>query len=103
MTYSQQNDWLNGLLSTLSLLPNGVNPVGDLNPIFESFKLVAGYTGILLCLILSLLASSSSEFIRKFYFNVFWYSHQFLAIAFFILISVHGLQGKFYISFQKYN
>jgi hypothetical protein len=93
MTYSQQNDWLNGLLSTLSLLQNGVNPVGDLNPIFESFKLVAGYTGVLLCLILSVLASSSSEFIRKFYFNIFWYLHQLLAIAFFTLISVHGLQG----------
>ena len=46
MTSVIQNTTINGLISTLSLQTNGVNPVGDSNPVFESFKLLPGITFI---------------------------------------------------------
>lgn len=83
-----------GLISTLSHLQSDkLNPVRGSIPVFEAFKLLPGVTGILLCLILSIVASSSSAFIRRSFFNLFWYMHQILAFLFFIFFIVHGLQG----------
>jgi len=83
-----------GLISTLSNLQTDspVNPAKSSVPIFEAFKLLPGTTGIILCLILSLIASSSSAFFRRSVFNIFWYMHQILAFVFFIFLIVHGLQ-----------
>jgi len=94
LTLTKSNSSLNGLISTLSLQTNGINPASGSIAIFETIKLLPGISGIFLCLILCVIASSSSEFIRRSYFNLFWYSHQILALLFFILFAVHGLQGK---------
>ena len=96
-SFTNQHDLLNGLLSTLSFIQNGsyINPVQTDNavPIIEAIKLLPGTTGILLCLILSIIASTSSEYMRRSFFNLFWYAHQILALLFFILFSAHGVQG----------
>ena len=72
-----------------------VNPirVPNSNSIFESLKLAAGITGVVLCIILLILASSSSKFIRRSFYNVFWYFHQFGAVIYFLAIVTHGIQG----------
>lgn len=97
---ASDQDHLQGLLSTLSLLymrPNTtyVNPVQTDNPItiIEGLKLVAGVTGILMCVALSLLVSTSSEYMRRSFYNIFWYVHQGLAVVFFVLFIIHGVQG----------
>lgn len=97
---ASDDEHLQGLLSTLSLLnmrPNGtyVNPVQTDNAItiIEGLKLVAGVTGILMCVALSLLASTSAEYMRRSFYNIFWYAHQALAFLFFALFVVHGVQG----------
>ncbi|RNA41952.1 cytochrome b-245 heavy chain-like [Brachionus plicatilis] len=90
---------LSGLFSTLSLLnkrPNGtfINPVDTENavPLFEAFKILAGVSGIIMCLSLSILASTSSESIRKSFYNLFWYSHQIFAFIFMSFFCIHGAQ-----------
>jgi NADPH oxidase len=72
-----------------------VNPmkVANSNPILESLKLAAGVTGVVLCIILLILISSSSKFIRRSFYNVFWYFHQFGAVIYFLAIAAHGIQG----------
>ncbi len=91
---------LNGLLSTLSFLgdrPNEtyINPVQTDNafPIIEAFKLAAGLTGLLMCLCLSLIASTSTKYMRRSFYNLFWYSHQSIGALFLVLFCVHGIQG----------
>lgn len=96
---SANQDDLSGLFSTLSLLnkrPNGsfINPINTENaiPIFEAFKLLAGLSGIIMCVSLSILASTSSENIRRSFYNLFWYSHQIFALVFLIFFCIHGAQ-----------
>ena len=88
---------LPGLLSTLSNLRGDyyLNPVRTEHalPIIEAIKMVPGITGILLCIILLIFASTSSFFIRHYFYNLFWYVHQVSAALFIILFCVHGLQG----------
>lgn len=97
LTYNSSTDNKktdSGLISTLSnLQTNQLNPAKSSIPIFETFRILPGVTGVFMCLVLSLIASSSSEFIRRAFFNIFWYMHQLLASLFFILLVVHGLQG----------
>lgn len=77
-----------GLISTLSNLPNSyINPVTGSIPVFETFKILPGITGLVMCLILSLIVSSSTKFLRLAVFNVFWYMHQVLAVLFFVLFA----------------
>jgi NADPH oxidase len=91
---------LNGLLSTLSLLSDGINstyinPVQTDNgiPIIETLKLASGVTGIVMCLTLTILISTSTEYMRRSFYNLFWYAHQSTALVFIILFCVHGIQG----------
>jgi hypothetical protein len=93
-------DLLQGLISTLSLLPttpNGtwINPVRKLNsvPIFETLKSLAGVTGIIMCLSLSIIVSSTIEHVRRSFFNLFWYTHQIFAFLFVTMFFIHGLSG----------
>lgn len=89
-----------GLLSTLSLLPlnkNGtfINPIRDANAnvIGESFKFAAGITGIVLCIVLALFATTASEYIRRSFYNLFWVMHNVLAVLFVLCACLHGIQG----------
>ncbi|RNA41959.1 cytochrome b-245 heavy chain, partial [Brachionus plicatilis] len=95
----KEKELLSGLFSTLSLLnkrPNGtfINPVDTENavPLFEAFKILAGVSGIIMCISLSVMASSSSESIRKSFYNLFWYSHQIFATVYFLFLFIHGAQ-----------
>jgi NADPH oxidase 2 len=87
---------LGGLLSILSHLGHDVylNPVKTDNslPIVETIKMLPGTTGVLMCLCLCVIASTSSEIVRRSFFNLFWYTHQLMASSFFIFFIVHGLQ-----------
>ncbi|RNA12749.1 Cytochrome b-245 heavy chain [Brachionus plicatilis] len=96
---TKEEELLSGLFSTLSSLnkrPNGsfINPVENENsvPIFEGFKLLSGVSGIIMCISLSIMASSSSENIRKPFYNLFWYSHQIFAAVYFLFLFIHGAQ-----------
>ena len=96
LSYSNktENTIISGLISTLSLQKNGVNPVSqNSNPVFEAIKLLPGITGIVLCIVLSAIASSASETIRRSFYNLFWYSHQILAFLFYVMFIFHGFQG----------
>jgi NADPH oxidase len=72
-----------------------VNPVKvpNSNTTAEALKLAAGVTGIVLCMVLAVMASSSSRFIRRSYYNVFWYIHQICAVLYFLALVTHGIQG----------
>ena len=84
------------LLNILSRLDNPyLNPVriSNANTIVESFKLVSSVTGIIMCMILSLLASSACEFMRRLNYNFFYYMHCAMAILFIICFCLHDTQG----------
>jgi predicted ferric reductase len=96
---STEQDLLSGLLSTLSLLSSKenntyINPimVNDPVAIFETLKIAAGITGVLMVMTLGILLSTSLEYIRRSFYNLFWYMHQIIAILFFIMFCVHGIQ-----------
>ncbi|XP_045195343.2 cytochrome b-245 heavy chain-like isoform X1 [Mercenaria mercenaria] len=94
------DDNLKGLLSALSNLDDGnpyetyINPVRDSteDPSLFVVKTVAGTSGIVATLALIIMVSSSTEVIRRSYFELFWFTHH-LFVLFFIGICVHGLQG----------
>ena len=72
-----------------------VNPVrtANSNPILESLKILPGPTGVIMCLLLAIMASSSSRLIRRSFYNLFWYLHQICATIFMLGFILHGLQG----------
>lgn len=63
------------------------NPVGGLN---VAFTFLAGLTGVVITLALILIITSSTETIRRSYFEVFWFTHH-LFIVFFIGLVIHGV------------
>ncbi|KAL4232497.1 NADPH oxidase 3 [Mactra antiquata] len=93
-------DKVKELQSALSILDDRstaqtyVNPVRDSSesPSLFALKSLAGVSGIIVTLALILMVSSSTEVIRRSYFEVFWFTHHLFAI-FFIGICIHGLQG----------
>ncbi|XP_020501080.2 NADPH oxidase 1 [Labrus bergylta] len=72
-----------------------LNPIRSLNvdaqqsPTYLVFTTIAGITGVIITLALILIITSSMEFIRRSYFEVFWYTHH-LFIIFFIGLVFHG-------------
>ncbi|ESO94872.1 hypothetical protein LOTGIDRAFT_180688 [Lottia gigantea] len=58
----------------------------------EVFKTIAGVSGVIITLCLILIVSSSTETIRRWYFELFWYTHH-LFIIFLIGFVIHGIQG----------
>ncbi|XP_030055564.1 NADPH oxidase 2 [Microcaecilia unicolor] len=63
------------------------NPTGGLN---VAFTFLAGLTGVVITLALILIITSSTETIRRSYFEVFWFTHH-LFIVFFIGLVIHGV------------
>lgn len=70
--------------------PPGVN-VPSLDAFVVCFTTVAGVTGHVMVLVLFLMVTSSVEFIRRSFFEVFWYTHH-LFIIYFIALALHQTQ-----------
>ncbi|XP_033111646.1 cytochrome b-245 heavy chain-like isoform X2 [Anneissia japonica] len=89
---------------TLSFLPyeqpdTWVNPVQNpsettygLGVIQQVMQRVAGWTGIFITMALLLMYTSSTEFIRRYYFETFWFTHHLFIIYYGFLIA-HGAEG----------
>ncbi|XP_039270448.1 NADPH oxidase 2-like [Styela clava] len=59
-------------------------------PIGSVFLLTGGWTGVIITTALFFMVASSTEFIRRSYFEVFWFTHH-LFIIFFGFLVVHGI------------
>ncbi|XP_072482742.1 NADPH oxidase 1 [Notamacropus eugenii] len=57
-----------------------------------AFTTIAGLTGVIITLALILMVTSATEFIRRCYFEVFWYIHH-LFVIYFIGLVIHGVGG----------
>lgn len=57
---------------------------------YVAFTTIPGLTGVIITLALILMVTSSTEFIRRNYFEVFWYTHH-LFIIYFIGLVIHGV------------
>ena len=89
------------LASVLNLLylqsdDSQVNPIRyvDSNTLAVGSMLntTAGITGVLLCVCLLVIVSSSTSLIRRSFYEIFWFAHH-LFVIFFICLIIHGLQG----------
>ncbi|XP_075040739.1 NADPH oxidase 1 isoform X2 [Mixophyes fleayi] len=93
----------NGAQSTISTLEGMLSSIGSehgdwVNPIrsetetqlYICFTTIAGVTGVVITLALILMITSSTEFIRRCYFEVFWYTHH-LFIIFYVGLLIHGV------------
>ncbi|XP_038076920.1 NADPH oxidase 1-like [Patiria miniata] len=76
-----------------------LNPIQVLNKspygltlIDKVLQLLPGWTGAVLTLVLIVMFSSSTEFIRRSYFETFWFTHH-LFFLYFAMILAHGAQG----------
>ncbi|RDD45865.1 Cytochrome b-245 heavy chain [Trichoplax sp. H2] len=82
------------LLNTLNQLNTSLNPIrfsnADLTT--EVLKTAPGITGIIITLALILMYASSTEVIRRSYFEIFWYAHH-LFVIFFIGLCIHAVIG----------
>ncbi|XP_073485057.1 NADPH oxidase 3 [Aquarana catesbeiana] len=85
-----------GLCNTLSYIGNHPNE-SYLNPVRrydtsitkETIVTLAGITGFIITLALVLIITSSTETIKRSFYEVFWYTHN-LSIVFFIGLVIHG-------------
>ncbi|CAF4906131.1 unnamed protein product [Rotaria sp. Silwood2] len=64
----------------------------------------AGITGVILCICLMIIFSSSTSLIRRSFYEIFWFAHH-LFIIFFICLILHGFQGivKSQINLNEHN
>ncbi|XP_043830356.1 NADPH oxidase 1 isoform X2 [Dromiciops gliroides] len=71
-----------------------LNPFPSPNMTVEhlTFTSIAGLTGVIITLALILMVTSATEFIRRCYFEVFWYTHH-LFVIYFIGLVIHGIGG----------
>lgn len=71
-----------------------LNPIrkAGLDPIVELLKTTAGFTGVIITLVLIIMVSSSTDLIRRSYYEVFWFTHH-LFVIFYIGLICHGLSG----------
>ncbi|KAI4554935.1 hypothetical protein MJG53_020234 [Ovis ammon polii x Ovis aries] len=60
--------------------------------VYVTFTSIAGLTGVIITVALVLMVTSAMEFIRRSYFEVFWYTHH-IFIIYFIGLGIHGLGG----------
>ncbi|KAM5146616.1 NADPH oxidase 1 [Mantella aurantiaca] len=88
---TSKNTTLAGMLSDIEG-DDWVNPIHSEreNPSYFCFTTIAGVTGVVITLALILMITSSTEFIRRCYFEVFWYTHH-LFIIFFAGLLIHGV------------
>ncbi|XP_059012552.1 NADPH oxidase 1 [Mustela lutreola] len=86
------------VLSTLSHKKKGedswLNPLQSPNMTVEyvTFTSIAGLTGLIITVALVLMVTSAMEFIRRSYFEVFWYTHH-IFIIYIIGLGIHGIGG----------
>ncbi|UJR14488.1 hypothetical protein I4U23_001484 [Adineta vaga] len=94
------NDY-QSLSSVLNLLylkssESQVNPFDRVNPnglsVGAMLSTTPGVTGVILCVCLLVILSSSTVLIRRSFYEIFWFVHH-LFIIFFICLIIHGLQG----------
>ncbi|XP_005869953.1 PREDICTED: NADPH oxidase 1 isoform X3 [Myotis brandtii] len=88
---------LASVLSSLSQEKEGdswLNPMQSPNMtvIYMTFTSIPGFTGVIITIVLVLMVTSSMEFIRRSYFEVFWYIHH-IFIIYFIGLGIHGISG----------
>lgn len=71
-----------------------LNPMQSPNMtvIYMTFTSIPGFTGVIITIVLVLMVTSSMEFIRRSYFEVFWYTHH-IFIIYFIGLGIHGIGG----------
>ncbi|XP_053448646.1 NADPH oxidase 3 [Nycticebus coucang] len=97
--HASQAEGAEGLVAALSKLGNALNetylnPVRTFhtNTITELLRTTAGITGLVISLALILIMTSSTEFIRRVSYELFWYTHH-VFIIFFIGLAIHGAGG----------
>nr|XP_004668843.1 NADPH oxidase 1 isoform X3 [Jaculus jaculus] len=100
--YSRSQQAMDGsLASVLSTLSHPekagnswLNPIQSPNTtvMYVAFTSIAGLTGVLITTVLILMVTSAMEFIRRNYFELFWYTHH-LFIIYIICLGLHGLGG----------
>ncbi|XP_069090771.1 NADPH oxidase 3 [Pleurodeles waltl] len=93
MSQSKDAGALQNMLSCIGHNSNEtyLNPIRsyNTNTMKEVLSSIAGATGFVITLTLILIMTSSTELIRRSFYEVFWYTHH-LATAFFIGLIVHG-------------
>jgi hypothetical protein len=57
---------------------------------YVTFTTIAGLTGVIITLALILIVTSATEFIRRNYFEVFWYTHH-LFFVYILCLVLHGI------------
>eukprot|EP00112_Aurelia_sp_Birch-Aquarium-sp1_P009789 Seg2125.5 transcript_id=Seg2125.5/GoldUCD/mRNA.D3Y31 product="Cytochrome b-245 heavy chain" protein_id=Seg2125.5/GoldUCD/D3Y31 len=83
------------LVSKLNNQPpsNYVNPFGPgSDGVTEAIQTLAGVSGIIMTMCLIIMVTSSTELLRRSYFEVFWFTHH-LFVFFFVGLIIHGMQG----------
>uniref|UniRef100_A0A670Z632 NADPH oxidase 3 n=1 Tax=Pseudonaja textilis TaxID=8673 RepID=A0A670Z632_PSETE len=94
LSHSKQAGDLRKKLSGIGGNPNEsyLNPIRsyDTNTLDEILRSIAGVTGLLITVSLILIMTSSTETIRRSFYEVFWYTHH-LFIVFFAGLVVHGM------------
>ncbi|XP_072018811.1 NADPH oxidase 2-like isoform X2 [Amphiura filiformis] len=98
--YGNQIALANKLRENVYPAEGWINPVRGDNPdlggglplIEQGVIQIAGWSGVVLCLVLILMFSSATEFIRRSYFETFWITHH-LFVFYFAMILVHGAGG----------
>ncbi|XP_077778873.1 NADPH oxidase 1 isoform X2 [Podarcis muralis] len=86
------------LASTLSHLHEDdglwLNPIhsNTTTPLYVAFTTIPGITGVIITLSFILMVTSSMQFIRRNYFEVFWYTHH-LFVIYFLGLVIHGIAG----------
>ncbi|XP_069319828.1 NADPH oxidase 1 isoform X1 [Eulemur rufifrons] len=100
--YSRSRQATNGsLASILSGLSHGekegnswLNPIQspDMTVEYVTFTSIAGLTGVIMTLALILMVTSATKFIRRNYFEVFWYTHH-LFVFYIVGLGIHGIGG----------
>ncbi|XP_074179839.1 NADPH oxidase 1 isoform X2 [Rhinolophus sinicus] len=99
--YSRSRQATDGsFASVLSSLFQEEEGVSWLNPIkspnttvtYVTFTSIPGLTGVIITIALVLMVTSATEFIRRNYFEVFWYTHH-IFIIYFIGLGIHGIGG----------
>ncbi|XP_033833091.1 cytochrome b-245 heavy chain [Periophthalmus magnuspinnatus] len=90
-----QNQTLPFILSQIGNNDNAsfLNPIrsNETTQTIVMFTTVAGVTGVVITLALILMITTSTEVIRRSYFEVFWFTHH-LFVIFFIGLVFHGFQ-----------
>ncbi|KAH9505452.1 NADPH oxidase 3 [Bulinus truncatus] len=92
---TSKKDDIRNFLSRLPYTQNGswINPIRTSNPDLtkELMKTVAGVTGVVITLCLIIMVSSSTEIVRRSYFELFWFTHH-VYIIFCIGFVIHGAE-----------